>query len=194
MYGVTPYRTRELAERFPEIERRVPGACTFPRRLGRRRSISMVKPELAGVEFLVGRWEGGFETFPEAYGDRAGRATGRMETRWGPQRAWMVTEASMEMPGLGSYVVSITVAPDLAGGGLQAFVVNTAGMAALYRGRVEGPGKVVFLGCPSKHQRVGYTLRGDGSLLFSVEESEDAVSWSRHSGAVLRPIEDTGDP
>lgn len=143
---------------------------------------------LEGLEFLVGRWEGEFETFPEAYGDRAGRTEGEMTVSWGPGQAWLTVEASIALPGLGSYAVGITIAADPGGDGLLAFVVNTLGTATLYRGQLQEPGRVEFLGRPARHQRVSYTLRTGGGLLFSVEESEDAEEWIRHSTALLHPV------
>jgi hypothetical protein len=143
---------------------------------------------LEGLEFLVGRWEGEFETFPEAYGNRAGRTSGEMAVSWGAGRAWLSVEARMPLPGQGLYGVGITIAADPEGDGLQAFVVNTLGMATLYRGRLQEPGRVEFLGRPARYQRVSYTLREGGELLFTVEESRDGQEWTRHSAALLHPL------
>jgi hypothetical protein len=143
---------------------------------------------LEGLGFLVGRWEGKFETFPEAHGARAGSTSGEMAVSWGAGRAWLTVEARMALPGLGSYGVGITIAADPGGDGLLAFVVNTLGAATLYRGQLQEPGSVEFLGRPARHQRVSYTLRTGGGLLFSVEESEDGEEWIRHSTALLHPV------
>ena len=110
---------------------------------------------------------------------------GHCTVSWGTGQAWLNVEARMALPGRGSYGVGITIAPDPESEGLLAFVVNTLGMATLYRGELLDPGKVVFLGRPARHQRVSYTLRPGGGLLFAVEEAEDGERWIRHSAALL---------
>lgn len=82
---------------------------------------------LEDFAFVVGAWTGTVrghagERLPEGF-----VSPGRMTSRWGPQHAWIDTESTTDIPGLGSYAVRVLVRFDARTETFDSFAVNTPG-------------------------------------------------------------------
>ena len=147
-------------------------------------------PALGQFAFVVGRWTSEGETFPESYGAAAGKFSGEVECRWGPQNLWIETDSAAALASGPRYTVHILVAAKPGGVELTALAVNSASAAGVtYEGRVEGPAAAVFTGhAAKKWQRVAYRRVANGDVEFSVEESSSPDGpWLRHSRAHWTP-------
>jgi hypothetical protein len=137
--------------------------------------------------FVVGDWRGTFKAYATPAMPTAFEAPASMSARWGPQHAWVDSEANTEIPGLGPYNARVLVAFDSQSGTFDSFVINTFRTSARYTGRVDGK-KVVFVGTIGREtQRVTYENAGADRLLFRVEESRDGgQSYQPHSEILWR--------
>jgi len=143
--------------------------------------------ELEQAGFVVGNWEGVFTIHPSAAIPREAQVPAVMKAVWGPQHAWIESEASMDVPGLGAYVARVIVRFDPQARGYDSFVVNTFGNAGRYAGSLNG-GKLVFIGkIGPVTQRVTYASISPNELKFTVEESrDDGAAYLPHSEILWR--------
>jgi len=137
---------------------------------------------LADFSFVVGTWSGMFHLYPNARLPQETSAPATMTADWGPQHAWIESEASTEIPGMGQYVAKIVVGYNAQTQAFDAFVVNTFGGSARYAGKLE-MNRVLFLGSIGPVlQRVTYEKVGEKELRFVVEDSRDnGKSFHPHS-------------
>jgi len=143
-----------------------------------------VGASLEDFGFIVGSWSGTVKGFATPRMPKAFESPGRMTSRWGPQHAWIETESTMELPGLGPYAVKVVVRFDRRANVFDSFVVNTAGNGVRYSGKRTGNG-LVFIGTIGDvTQRVTYENVSPRELRFVVEESDDG-------GATYRPHSET---
>jgi len=142
---------------------------------------------LEQFSFVVGNWSGTFKGYATARMPKGFEAPGTMVARWGPQHAWIESEASTEIPGLGQYSAKVVVRFDSQNKAFDSFVVNTAGNAARYSGSLSA-NKVVFIGqIGAVQQRVTYENVSGHEMRFFVEESHDGgVSYQPHSEILWR--------
>ena len=131
--------------------------------------------------FVVGTWAGTFKAYPTPRQPSAFEAPATMTARWGPQMAWVDTEATTRIPGIGSYVARVIVRYDAASETFDAYVVNTFGNAGRYSGTMTDR-RLIFLGkVGDVTQRVTYESISEREMRFLVEESDDGVSFRPHS-------------
>lgn len=140
--------------------------------------------ELENFSFVVGEWEGTFKLYPSAVTPKEMDTPAVMVCRWGPQRAWIESQATMEIAPLGSYAAKVLIRFDTRENAYDSFVVNTFGLGARYKG-IRNGGKFVFTGKVGDiTQRVTYERLSETELLFSVEDSRDSIHFSPHSSTV----------
>lgn len=137
---------------------------------------------LEQFSFVVGKWSGTFKGYPTARMPKAFESPAKMTARWGPQHAWIDTEATTEIPGIGQYSAKVIVRFDPRNQTLDSFVVNTFGNAARYTGTM-ARNKFVFVGkVGDVTQRVTYENVSVREVRFTVEEShDDGASYQPHS-------------
>jgi len=128
---------------------------------------------LADFSFVVGTWSGEFHLYPNPRMPQEAHTPAVMTARWGPENAWIESEASTEIPGMGRYVAKVLVAYNMQTRAFDSFVVNTFGGSARYAGKLE-TNRVVFLGAMGPVvQRVTYETISAKELRFVVEDSRD---------------------
>jgi hypothetical protein len=105
-----------------------------------------------------------------------------MTSHWGPQHAWIDSEATTETPQVGQYCAKVIARFDPQKQMFDAFVVNTFGTGVRYTGKMTG-NKVTFEGQAGEiRQRVTYENVSPRELRFFVEESHnDGASFQPHS-------------
>ena len=142
---------------------------------------------LQDFSFVVGRWAGMFHMHPNARMPKAAESQARMIAKWGPQNAWIESEATTDLPGMGPYVAKVLVGFDPRGQNFDSFVMNTVGGSARYSGKREG-NRVVFVGqMGSVTQRVTYENLSYKEMRFVVEDSRDAgKTFQPHSDIVWK--------
>ncbi len=148
-------------------------------------SHSQQRPAGGGLEqfgFVVGEWSGTFKGYPTPRMPKAFESPAQMTSRWGPQHAWIDSEAATEVPGVGAYHAKVIVGFDGRTQTLDSFVINTFGNAGRYSGTINGT-KAVFMGkVGNVTQRVTYVNVSSNEMRFIVEEShDDGATYQPHS-------------
>ena len=142
---------------------------------------------LEGFSFVVGNWSGTFKGYPTARIPKSFEAPARMTSIWGPQHAWIESEADTSIPDMGRYSAKVIVGFDPRVNTFDSFVINTFGNRARYTGTMVG-NKVIFTGkIGDVTQRVTYENISMTELRFFVEEShDDGASYQPHSEILWR--------
>jgi hypothetical protein len=137
--------------------------------------------------FVVGEWSGTSKGYPTPRSPKAFESPAQMTSRWGPQHAWIDSEATTAIPGVGPYHAKVVVGFDGRTQTLDSFVINTFGNAGRYSGTMSG-NQAIFIGKVGDiTQRVTYVNVSNREMRFMVEEShDDGATYQPHSEILWR--------